>query len=54
MFQREHIQNVDNTTKSTFVEVYNGEMNNNDHSSREIISTQWPFYKRICIFEMRN
>ena len=33
--------------QSTFVEVCNSEMDNNDNSFRETISKQWTFYKRL-------
>ena len=41
---------------STFVEVYNGEMDNNGNSSREILIKEWIFYQRFSelIFRMRN
>ena len=33
--------------RSTFVQEFNGETNNNNNSSRDILSKQWTFYQRF-------
>ena len=44
---RESIQNIEFICTSTFVEVFNREMDNNDNSSREVQSKKWTFYHRF-------
>ena len=46
---REHIQNIDNSISmyKYFCRSIQRKTNNNDNSSREILSKQWPFYQRF-------